>query len=132
MASNMPLLEEVEDNMDEDQLLDPLYDEKLIIPWPHYYSIWDCPKINQVVPDENGVLRNWWRCNWCMNPPAILVSFSATKALACVLRLPESDVRPCPGRILEPFALGYKDLYSRKVEEVWSRQNKKKIHDMFH
>ena len=42
MVNNMPLMEEVEDNMDKDQLLDPLHDEELIVPRPHYYSIWDC------------------------------------------------------------------------------------------
>jgi hypothetical protein len=43
-------------------------------------------------------------------------SFSATKALAHVLRLPGNDVRPCTGIIPETFALGYKDLYTRKME----------------
>jgi hypothetical protein len=53
-------------------------------------------------------------------------AFSAIKALAHVLRLSGSNVHPCLGRIPKPFVLVCKDLYSRKVEEVWSRQNKKK------
>ena len=47
--------------------------------------------------------------------PGNVLSFSATKALAHVLRLPGSDV-PCTGIIPETFALGYKDLYTRKME----------------
>ena len=37
MASNMSQLEEVEENTDKDQLLDPLHDENLIVPRPHYF-----------------------------------------------------------------------------------------------
>jgi hypothetical protein len=48
--------------------------------------------------------------------PGNVLSFSATKALAHVLRLPGSDVRPCTGRIPEAIALGYKDLYTRKMD----------------
>jgi hypothetical protein len=51
-----------------------------------------------------------------MNPPAMFSTFSATKALAHVLRLPGSDVRPCKGIIPETFMRGYKDRYTRKVE----------------
>jgi len=60
-----------------------------------------------------------------MNPPAMFSTFSATKALAHVLRLPGSDVRPCTGIIPETFALGYKDLHTRKMEAGRSRSNKK-------
>jgi hypothetical protein len=60
-----------------------------------------------------------------MNPPAIFLTFSATKALAHVLRLPGSDVRPCTGIIPKTFMLGYKDLYSRKMEAIRSRSNNK-------
>ena len=109
--------EEAEDNVDDD--------EKIIVPWPHYYSIWDCPKIDKVISDENGVVKSSWRCDWCMNPPAMFVSFSTTKALAHVMQLPGSDVRPCTGIIPETFALGYKDLHSRKMEAGRSRSNKK-------
>ena len=65
-----------------------------------------------------------------MNPPAMFSSFSATKALAHVLRLPGSDVRPCSGIIPESFMLGYKDLHSRKMEAGRSRSgNKSSISD---
>jgi hypothetical protein len=60
-----------------------------------------------------------------MIPPAMFASFSATKALAHVLRLPGSNVLPCPGIIPETFALGYKDLYKRKMEDGCFRSNKK-------
>jgi len=96
-------------------------DEKIIVPWPHYYSIWDCPHLNKVTLEENGVVKNGWRCDWCMTPPGMFSSFSATKALAHVLRLPGSDVRPCTGIIPKTVMLGYKDLYSRKMEAVRSR-----------
>ena len=117
MASNMSESEEAEEDVDNDV--------EVIVPWPHYYTIWDCPKINKVVLDENGVIRNGWRCDWCMNPPAMFASFSATKALAHVLRLPGSDVRPCTGIITKTFALGYKDLYRRKMDVGRSRSNNK-------
>ena len=65
-----------------------------------------------------------------MTPPAMFSSFSATKALAHVLRLPGSDVRPCTGIIPESVMLGYKDLYSRKMESSRSRSgNKSSISD---
>jgi len=51
-----------------------------------------------------------------MNPLAMFSTFSATKALAHVLRLPGSDVRPCTGIIPETFMHGYKDHYTRKME----------------
>ena len=51
-----------------------------------------------------------------MNSPAMISTFSATKALAHVLRLPGNDVRPCTGIIPETFMRGYKDRYTRKVE----------------
>jgi hypothetical protein len=104
---------------------DVVDDVEVIIPRPHYYTIWDCPKINKVVLDENGVIRNGWRCNWCINPPAMFASFSTTKALAHVLRLPGSDVRLCTGIITKTFALGYKDLYRRKMDVSRSRSNNK-------
>ena len=62
-----------------------------------------------VILDENGVVRNGWRCYWCMNPLALFASFSATKALAHKLWLSGSDVCPCTGRITKSFALGYKE-----------------------
>jgi hypothetical protein len=43
-----------------------------------------------------------------------------------VLRLPGSDARPCTGIIPETFALGYKDLYTRKMEAGRSRSDNKK------
>jgi hypothetical protein len=100
-------------------------DEDVIVSRPHYYSIWDCPHINKFTLEENGVVNNGWRCDWCMNPPAIFLTFSATKALAHVLWLPGSDVRPCTGIIPETFMLEYKDLYSRKMEAICSRSNNK-------
>ena len=108
MASNMSESDESGNDVD--------IDAEVIVPWPHYYTILDCPKINKVVSDKNGVVKNGWRCNWCMIPPAMFSSFSATKALAHVLQLPGNNVRPCTGIIPETFALGYKDLYTRKME----------------
>ena len=64
MASHTSELEEVEDEEDN-----------LPIPRTHYYSIWDCPKINKVVSEVDGVVKNGWRCDWCMNPPAMFASF---------------------------------------------------------
>jgi hypothetical protein len=107
-------------------------DEEVLVPRPHYYTIWDCPHLNKVTVEENGVVKNGWQCNWCMNPPAMFSTFSATKALAHVLRLPGSDVRPCTGIILETFALGYKDLHARKMEAGRSRSSKKIFYDRFH
>ncbi len=109
--------EEAEEDVDNDV--------EVIVPRPHYYTIWACPKINKVVSDKNGVIRNGWRCNWCMNSPAMFASFSATKVLAHVLRLPGSNVRPCTGIITETFALGYKDLYRRKMDVGRSHSNNK-------
>ena len=117
MASNMSESDESGNDVDDD--------EELIVPRPHYYSIWDCPHINKFTLEENGVVKNGWRCDWCMTPPAMFSTFSATKALAHVLRLPGSDVRPCTGIIPETFMLGYKDLYSRKMEAICSRSNNK-------
>ena len=116
MASNMYESDEAGCNVDDD--------EEVIVPRPHYYSIWDCPHLNKVTLEENGVVKNGWQCDWCINPPAMF-SFSATKALAHVLRLPGSDVRPCTGIIHETFALGYIDLHTRKMEAGLSRSNKK-------
>ena len=98
MASNMSDSDEAGRNVDDD--------EEIIVPRPHYYSIWDCPHINKFTLEENGVVKNGWRCNWCMIPPAMFSSFSATKALAHVLQLPGNNVRPCTGIILKTFALG--------------------------
>jgi len=117
MASNMSKSDEAGCNVDDD--------EEVIVPRPRYYSIWDCPHLNKVTLEENGVVNNGWRCNWCMNPPAMLLTLSTTKALAHVLRLPGSDVRPCSGIIPETFALGYKDLHARKMEAGCSCSNKK-------
>jgi hypothetical protein len=105
MTSNMSVLEKAVYNVDDD--------EEVIVPWPHYYSIWDCTKINKVTLKENGFIKNGWRCDWCMKPPAMFALFSATKALAHVLRLLGSNVRPCMGIITETFVLGYKDLYGK-------------------
>jgi len=58
-----------------------------------------------------------------MNPSAMLASFSATKPLAHVLRLPGSDVRHCPGIIPETFALEHNDLYQKKMVACCSRAN---------
>ena len=122
MASNMSESDESGNDVDDD--------EEVIVPRPYYYTIWDCPHINKFTLEENGVVKNGWRCDWCMTPPAIFSSFSATKALAHVLRLPGSDVRPCIGIIPETVMLGYKDLYSRKMEAVCSRlANKSSISD---
>jgi hypothetical protein len=117
MASNMSELEEAEEDVDNDV--------EVIIPWSHYYTIWDCPKINKVVSDKNGVIRNGWICDWCMNPLAMFASFSATKGLAHVLRLPGSNVLRCMGIITKTFALGYKDIYRRKMDVGCSRSNNK-------
>ncbi len=117
MANNMSELEEAEEDVDNDV--------EVIVPRPHYYTIWDCPKINKVVSDENGVIRNGWRCDWCTNPLATFASFSATKALAHVLRLLGSDGCHCTGIITKTFALGYKDLYRRKMDVSRSHSNNK-------
>jgi hypothetical protein len=72
MASNMSESDESGNDVD--------IDAEVIVPWPHYYSIWDCPHINKFTLEENGVVKNGWRCNWCMIPPAMFSSFSTTKA----------------------------------------------------
>ncbi len=115
MASHTSESEEEEDKEDN-----------LPVPHTYYYSIWDCPKINKVVSEVNGLLKKGWKCDWCMTPPAMFASFSATKALAHVVWLPLSDVRPCLGVIPESFLLAHTDLYNRKLEEANSRANKKK------
>ena len=120
MVSNMSQSDEAGYNVKDD--------EEVIVLWPHYYSIWDCPHINKVTLEENGVVKHGGRCNWCINPPAIIASFSATKALA-VLRLPGSNVHPCTGIITETVALGYKDLYKRKMEAGRSRSKKNSMTD---
>ncbi len=91
MASNMSESDESGNDVDDD--------EEVIVPRPYYYTNWDCPHINKFTLEGNGVVKNGWRCDWCMNPPAMFLSFSATKELARVLRLPGSDVRPCSGII---------------------------------
>ncbi len=103
MASNMSESDDDESGKDVDD------DEEVIVPRPHYYSIWDCPHINKFTLEENGVVKNRWRCDWCMNPPAMISTFSATKALAHVLWLLGSDVCPCTGIIPKTFMHGYKD-----------------------
>ncbi len=47
MASNMSEWEVAVYDVDDD--------EEVIVPRPHYYSIWDCPHINKVTSEENGV-----------------------------------------------------------------------------
>jgi len=115
MTSIMSESEEAVYNVDND--------EEVIVPWPHK----DCPHINKFILEGNGVVENRWRCDWCMNTPAMFAAFSTTKALAHVLRLPGSDVRPCTGIIPETFALGYKDLYKRKMETGRSCSNNKTL-----
>ena len=118
MASNMSESDESGNDVDDD--------EELIVPRPHYYSIWDCPHIHKFSLEKNGVVKNGWRCDWCMNPPAMFSSFSATKALAHVLRLPGSDVRPCTGIITKTVMNGYKDIYKRKMESSRTRSDNRK------
>jgi hypothetical protein len=55
--------------------------------------------------------------------PGNFSTISATKALAHVLRLPGSDVRPCTGIITETVMNGYKDLYKRNMESGCSRSD---------
>jgi hypothetical protein len=50
MASNMSEPDEAGYDVDD-------YEE-VIAPRPHYYSIWDCPHINKVTLEENGVVKN--------------------------------------------------------------------------
>ena len=109
MVSNMSELDESGNNVDDD--------EEVILPRPQCYSIWDCPHINIFTLKENGLVKNGWRCDCFMNPPALFSTFSAT-ALAHVLRLPGSDVCPCTGIILKTFMHGYEDLYEKNG--VWS------------
>jgi hypothetical protein len=52
MASNMSESDESGNDVDND--------EELIVPRPHYYSIWDCPHINKFTLEENGVVKNGW------------------------------------------------------------------------
>jgi hypothetical protein len=52
MASNMSESDESGNDVDDD--------EELIVPRPHYYSIWDCPHINKFTLEENGVVKNGW------------------------------------------------------------------------
>jgi len=73
MASNMSESDESGNDVD--------IDEEVVVPRPCYYSIWDCPHINKFTLEKNGVVKNGWRCNWCMIPPAMFLSFRATKAL---------------------------------------------------
>ena len=84
MASNMSESDESGNDVD--------IDEEVIVPRPHYNSIWDCPHINKFTLEENGVVKNGWRCNWCM-----------------MLWLPGRDVCPCTGIIPKTFMHGYKD-----------------------
>ncbi len=71
MVSNMYESDEAGCNADDD--------DEVIVPRSHYYSIWDCPKINKVVLEVDGFVKNGWSYFWCMNPPAMFASFSATK-----------------------------------------------------
>ena len=48
MASNMSESDESGNDVDDD--------EELIVPQPHYYSIWDCPQINKFTLEEKGNL----------------------------------------------------------------------------
>ncbi len=51
MASNMSDLDEAGCNVNVDD------DEKVIVPRPHYYSIWDCPQVNKVTLEEMELLK---------------------------------------------------------------------------
>jgi hypothetical protein len=50
MVSNMSESDESGNDVD--------IDEEVIVPRPHYYSIWDCPHINKFTLEENGVVKN--------------------------------------------------------------------------
>jgi len=64
------------------------------------------------------------------SPGNVFVIQRNKSALAHVLWLPGSDVCPCTGIIPETFMLGYKDLYSRKMEAGHSHSgNKSSISD---
>jgi len=58
--------------------------------------------------------------------PRNVCVFQCNKALAHVVWLPLSNVRPCLGVFSESFSLAYTDLYNRKLEEANSHANKKK------
>jgi hypothetical protein len=49
MVSNMSQSDEAGYNVDDD--------EEVIVPRPHYYSIWDCPHSNNVTLEEYGVVK---------------------------------------------------------------------------
>ena len=49
MASNMSESDEAGCNVDDD--------EEVIVPRPHYYSIWDCPHINKFTLEEMELLK---------------------------------------------------------------------------
>jgi hypothetical protein len=49
MASNMSESDKSGNNVDGD--------EEVIVPRPHYYSIWDCPHINKFTLEKNGVVK---------------------------------------------------------------------------
>ena len=49
MASNMSETDESGNDVD--------IDEEVIVPRPHYYSIWDCPHSNNVTLEEYGVVK---------------------------------------------------------------------------
>ena len=49
MVSNMSQSDEAGYNVNDD--------EEVIVLRPHYYSIWDCPHINKVTLEENGVVK---------------------------------------------------------------------------
>jgi hypothetical protein len=102
-------------------------DNKLLgVPHSHYNIIWDCPKINKVSTEVNGISKHGWRCDWCMNPPAMF-ALNATKALAYVLQLPENGIHPCQGIIPESYLLSYRDLYHRHLMEGCVHQMKKSV-----
>jgi len=61
----------------------------------------------------------------CLTQACTIPIVQHNKTLAHVLRLPGSDVRPCTGIITKTVALGYKDLYRRKMEVGRSRSNNK-------
>jgi len=45
--------------------------DEVIVPRTQYYSILGRPKINNVFSEENGAVKNGWRCDWCVNLPAM-------------------------------------------------------------
>jgi hypothetical protein len=75
-TANDPQLEDKKE-MDEVGALD--------VPLPYSNVVLNCPKHNKMYLEFNDIVRNGWRWDWCMNPPATFASFSATKVLSQML-----------------------------------------------